>query len=181
MLIRVRRLNINLILALAFVVCSANGCYGPEHALKKETAMLGIHVETNVHTSGDKATRISVFRASPIELTIEKQPFVNEAFLSDAHVVSVMDGFAITLQLDRRGTMLLEQYTAGNMGRHLAIEVQYGKDLVEHRWLAAPLINHRISNGVLTFTPDATREEADKIVLGLSNVAKQVREKSFPF
>jgi hypothetical protein len=30
---------------------------------------------------------------------------------------------------------------------------------------------------VLTFTPDASREETEQIVLGLNNVAKKVREK----
>ena len=51
-------------------------------------------------------------------------------------------------------------------------------DLAENRWLAAPVIPSRIGNGVLTFTPDASREEADQIVLGLNNVAKKVQDKS---
>ena len=180
MLIRARRLNSNFLLGLGLVVLCAAGCNSPEHARKKETATIAIHIETGAQ-AGEKASRISVFRASPIELTVEKQPFIHEAFLTEAHVVSVMDGFAITLQFDRRGTLLLEQYTAGNLGRHFAIEVQFGKDLAQQRWLAAPVIQRRISNGVLTFTTDATREEAEQIVLGLSNVGKKIHEQSFPF
>jgi preprotein translocase subunit SecD len=177
MLIRAQRLNIYLLLAA--VICWMSGCTGPEHAKKKQAATLAIHLETSAH-SGEKASKISVFRASPIELTVEKEPFITEAFISEAHVISVMDGFGVTIQLDRRGTLLLEQYTAGNLGRHFVIEVRFGKDLEQQRWLAAPVINHRISNGVLTFTPDATREEADQIVLGLNNVAKKVHAES-PF
>ena len=44
----------------------------------------------------------------------------------------------------------------------------------DYRWLAAPVISHRISDGVLVFTPDATREEAEEIALGLNNVSKKV-------
>jgi hypothetical protein len=37
-------------------------------------------------------------------------------------------------------------------------------------WLAAVLIRQRNSTGVFRFTPDASREEADRIVRGLRNV-----------
>jgi len=37
--------------------------------------------------------------------------------------------------------------------------------------LAAPLIQRRISDGVLSFTPDATRADTDEIALGLNNEA----------
>src|ERR1051325_5408464 len=138
MRIRAQRLNIYfLLVAGIWWTCS---CTGPEHGRTKEAATIAIHIETSSH-SGEKAARVSVFRASPIELTVEKQPFVTEAFLSEAHVISVMDGFSITVQLDRRGTLLLEQYSAGNLGRHFAIEVQFGKQLEHQRWLAAPVIN----------------------------------------
>ena len=49
---------------------------------------------------------------------------------------------------------MLEQYTAANPGRHLVIFGQWGDKLADGRWLAAPLITHRISNGLLAFTPD---------------------------
>jgi hypothetical protein len=38
------------------------------------------------------------------------------------------------------------------------------------------MTNKRISDGVLVFTPDASREEADRIVLGLNNVAKEAQK-----
>jgi hypothetical protein len=44
------------------------------------------------------------------------------------------------------------------------------------RWIAAPLLSGRISTGLFAFTPDTTREEADRIARGLNNVAEQVRK-----
>jgi hypothetical protein len=35
-------------------------------------------------------------------------------------------------------------------------------------------MNKRITDGVLVFTPDTTREEAENIALGLNNVAKSL-------
>jgi hypothetical protein len=45
------------------------------------------------------------------------------------------------------------------------------------RWIAAPVIHGRISNGSLVFTPDASREEADEIARGLTNIAKKIAAK----
>jgi hypothetical protein len=176
MMVRFGRFNIYLLLSLA--ACLFAGCSTPEErARKKETAALNVHLETSPQT-GDRAESITVSRTSPIHLTVERDPFLSEAFVSEAKVISVMDGFAISIQFDRRGTWLLEQYSAANRGRHLAIRASFGKELAEARWLAAPRISTRIANGVLTFTPDATREEADQIVLGLNNVAKKIQDQS---
>jgi len=50
--------------------------------------------------------------------------------------------------------------------------------LKNERWLAAPVISRRIPDGVLVFTPDASRAEADDIVLGLNNIAREVEKKN---
>jgi hypothetical protein len=39
-------------------------------------------------------------------------------------------------------------------------------------------MNERILDGTLTFTPDATREETERIVRGLNNVAIRAGNKS---
>ena len=94
-----------------------------------------------------------------------------------AKVIDTPGGFAIEIQFDETGTWLLEQYSAANPGGHFVIFGQWGDKLVNGRWLAAPLITHRIANGVLAFTPDCSREEADQLVLGLNNVAAQIRKR----
>ena len=48
------------------------------------------------------------------------------------------------------------------------------------RWLAAPMITRPIENGVIAFTPDCTREEADIFVLGLNNVAIKLENQAKP-
>jgi preprotein translocase subunit SecD len=113
---------------------------------------------------------------------VQKSPVLDERYVKEAKVVDVRGGFALQFQLDRQGTWLLEQISAQNPGRHLAIFSQFAEPpkepLNKGRWLAAPSINYRISNGVLVFTPDATREEAEQIVIGLNNVAKKLQDKS---
>ena len=74
---------------------------------------------------------------------------------------------------------MLEQYSAANPGKHFAIFGQWGEKLADGRWLAAPLITHRIADGMLSFTPDMSREEADRLVLGLNNVAKKILKGQF--
>jgi hypothetical protein len=49
---------------------------------------------------------------------------------------------------------------------------QWGDKPAIGRWLAAPLISHRMADGVLAFTPDLSRPEADQLVLGLNHVAE---------
>jgi hypothetical protein len=73
---------------------------------------------------------------------------------------------------------LLEQYTASNPGKRVAIFSQFGKKLDQARWLAAPVIYRRISDGVLTFTPDTDLKEAEEIELGLNNHAKETQPKA---
>ena len=63
-------------------------------------------------------------------------------------------------------------------GKRFAIFCKFGEHLKNERWLAAPVISRRIADGVLIFTPDATREEADEIVLGLNNVGREVEKKT---
>ena len=51
---------------------------------------------------------------------------------------------------------------------------------MKDRWLGAPRVTHRIKDGVLIFTPDTDREEAEQIVLGLNNLAEKNGEKLKP-
>ena len=50
------------------------------------------------------------------------------------------------------------------------------KNVSENRWLAAPMISRRISDGVLAFTPDCDHEEAAQLVLELNNTAKELHK-----
>jgi|SRR6266853_6746773 len=168
-----KRFNIYLFAALA--VALACGCQSPETKKKKELATLRLHVETNPHGMGHTEVA-SILREAPFEVTVEKTAFLTEGNVAEAKVVNAMGGYSISIQFNTEGRMLLEQYTSANQGRRIGVFAQWGKDMAQHRWLAAPAIYKRNANGLLIFTPDASREEAEEIVLGLNNVSKKMRK-----
>jgi len=163
----------NLYLALAAALALLCGCQifrqkGPQGALR-------VHIQTAPNSLGTSQT-ISVMRSDPVLVTISRNPILTEANLVAARVINTPGGFAIEIQFDENGAWMLEQYSAANPGGHFAIFGQWGDKLANGRWLAAPLITHRIANGILAFTPDASREEADQLVLGLNHVAAENRK-----
>ena len=173
MLIRWKCFNTYLLVALAMAgLC---GCSSAEHKRKKEVSTLELHMQVRADPS-ERSTEAKILRDHPITFTIEKAPFLTEAYVKSAKVVDVTGGFELRIEFDQHGTWLLEQVTAENVGRHTAVLSQFGDKMKETRWLAAPMTHRRIADGVLTFTPDATREEAEEIALGLNNLAKKVHQ-----
>jgi len=163
----------NIYLALAVLLGLACGCQTGEPG--KEVGALRVHLEVSPDPAGTSQD-ISVLRADPVLVTIKRDPILTEADIVAAKVIDARGGFAIEIKFDENGTWLLEQYSAANPGRHFAIFGQWSEKPVAGRWLAAPVITHRIADGVLAFTPDCSREEADQLVLGLNNVAKKIRK-----
>ncbi len=147
----------------------------PAHKEKHLAATLQIYLE-NRNDLPEHQQPVSVIRSSPVQLKIQKSPFVTEAFLDEAQVIDSRADFVIMLKFDRHGRLTLEQYSSLNLGRRFVIFSQFGEGLHQNRWLAAPLIQKRITDGVLTFTPDATREEAEEIVKGLNNVIQKAKK-----
>jgi len=150
----------------------------PDYKEKKLAATLQIYLE-NRNDLPEHQRSVSVIRSTPVQLKIQKSPFVTEAFLDEAQVVDTRADFVIMLKFDRHGRLTLEQYSSLNLGRHFVIFSQFGAGVHQSRWLAAPLIQKRITDGVLTFTPDASREEAEEIVKGLNNVAEKAKKGYF--
>jgi preprotein translocase subunit SecD len=180
MMVQAKAFNIYFCLALAIGL--ATGCKtSPEDQQKKKdkklATVLRLHLEMRPDNSGGQET-ISVIRNSPVQISVKKTDFLNEANIAEAAVVDTLGGFSITLKFDRRGRLLLEQYTSANVGRRIAVYAQFGEGLKQSRWLGAPVIRKHVGDGVLTFTPDCSREEADQIVRGLNNVAKKVQSKN---
>ena len=179
MIIGAKRFNTYFLAVLLLAVFC--GCQSPESKKKGQLSALGVHLETNPDGT-DGCEEISVMRNAPVRMIVQKGAFINQNNVTEAKLIDVIGGFALQLQFDRRGTWLLEQYTSGNGGKHLAVFSQFitppEDKLNKGRWLAAPRINRRISNGLLVFTPDATREEADQIALGLNNVARKLKKKT---
>ncbi len=145
---------------------------------KQTVAALRVHLQANSNDAGATVS-VSVLRSDPVSVTIGHDPVLTEANVTAAKVIDTPGGFAIEIHFDESGALMLEQYSAANPGRHFVIFGQWGDKLVNGRWLAAPLITHRINTGALAFTPDITRNEADQFVLGLNNVAAKLQKSIF--
>lgn len=160
----------NIYFALAILLGLAGGCLtSPQD---KVVGALRVHIEINPDPAGSSQA-ISVLRSDPVLVNISHNPILTEASLISAKVIDATGGFALEVHFDENGSWLLEQYSAANPGRHLVVFGQWGDQPADSRWIAAPFISRRISDGVLVFTPDCSRAEADQLVLGLNNVAKQ--------
>lgn len=145
---------------------------------KDEISMLRVHLQASPHTVG-ATVNITVLRSNPVSVTIAHDPILTEASVVAAHVIETPGGFAVEIQFDESATLMLEQYSSANPGLHFVIFGQWGEKAADGRWLAAPLITRRIANGQLAFTPDITRAQADRFVLGLNNVAKKAKKGIF--
>jgi hypothetical protein len=155
------------------------GCVSTSEESKKKKQLSNVRVHVETDRSSDQTSSISVLRSAPMKLNIEREPILDENNVTAAAVVDQPDGtYAIQLTLDRRGSWILERTTVSHRSKHLAIFSFFG----DTRWLAAPLIIGKNSTGMLTFTPDASREECDRIVRGLNNVAAKLnRKENWPF
>jgi hypothetical protein len=179
MIIRAVRFNLYF-WGIALALCGA-GCASSKNKEEKLPATLRLHMETNP-LPGDRSEEVLVLRAAPMPITIEKAPFLNESQIAEAAVVDTPEGFVLLVQFNRQGTWLLEQYSAANSHRRVAIRSQFRISTnVFDRWLAAPMVRGRISDGLISFTPDADRSEAEVIARGLNNVAKKVQPKNDPY
>ena len=69
-----------------------------------------------------------------------------------ARLIDAPGGFAVQVKFDDTGSWTLEQFRHQS-GKHLVIFGQWGDKLDDGRWLAAPLIIHRMAGGTLAFTP----------------------------
>jgi hypothetical protein len=153
-------------LYLAFTVAAVLLCGCQTNKSKKPEASIFIHAEATDDTSFTRT--IKLFREGTVTMKIHQTPMLTERNLVEAKVENVVGGgFAISLKFSPGGQWTLDQYTSLNIGRHYAIFVMFGKDPIITRWIAAPIIDRRISDGMILFTPDCTREEADEIVAGL--------------
>jgi preprotein translocase subunit SecD len=157
-----------------------NGCRStPEEMAEKEKkkyrAVVRVHLEAPRVNDGF-SIQAPIFRESPILLPVTRDPVLYERDVTSASIVEEHGGFAIRIEFNEHGKLVLESITTGNRGRRLAIQSVWK----ESRWLGAPVIAERITDGVIKFTPDATREEAERIVHGLNNVVKAMkREERF--
>jgi hypothetical protein len=166
------RRRFNLYLLAALMAVSACGCKTAQEKKDSELATLRIYLEAGGEDT-DRTMSVPIYRANPIQIQVQKEPVLTEAHVASARMVNALGGFEILIQLNRQGTWLLQDYSATYSGKRYVVFSQFGEKAKETRWLAAPQFNRVISQGILQFTPDCSREEADEIVKGLNNIAKK--------
>ena len=162
------------LISLSVLFC---GCGSAEKRKEsRELTSIRFHIETNPDGT-PYTTTVSVLRSTPIKVSISSASFLDERSVMEAAVTEHDGTFRIQLQFDSRGKFNLESVTQGHLGSRIAIACQFGGP----RWLGAPKITRPIRDGIFTFTPDCSREEADRIVRGLNNFRKKKnRNEHFP-
>lgn len=134
---------------------------------------LRVHVEAR-RDLPERSLPALVGRNSPLPYNVEKVPILNESHVENAVLVDQPGGFVVRIRFDSMGTKLLESYTSAAAGRHLCIITDIDG---EGRWLAAPLVRHRIADGTLSFTADASREEMERLVFGLNETIRKEKKR----
>ena len=166
-----RRFNLYFLPA---ILCLALGCHTQSKDKDKAIGILRVHIESETQAAGGKT--VQVLRAEPVSINIVNQAILSEADLVSARLLEAPGGCALQLQFNSAGAWTLEQFSSINPGKHLVIFGQWGEKKEDGRWLAAPLITRRINNGIISFTPDMSRDDAYRFVLGLNNFSKKMHE-----
>jgi hypothetical protein len=151
---------------LAALLLWTSGCASSQkRADKKQLTAMRLHLEGR--RSGLSSYQ-ATFRTG-LTLDADPSPKLSDYDLSSVTLVDSPTGFAIQLQFNDHGRLVLDNITSAYRGKRLLIFAQWDQG----RWIAAPQMNQRISSGVLVFTPDTSREEAERIILGLNNAIKK--------
>lgn len=165
------RWNINGIFCALALIALLAGCQSSSKKEAKDATLMYFHLEATPD-GNPKNQPVPVFRHNPQLVLINSNHFLSNADIVQASVVDVEGGFAIRVVFDRHGQLALENITASQKGKRIVIYAAFP----EIRWLAAPTITRRITDGAFVFTPDATREESERIVDGLNKVAKKLKK-----
>lgn len=167
------RQRFNLYLLAAALAMLASGCSSTLfHHKKEQIGILRVHIESESSAQGQTKS-ITVLRSQPVLINIFTDPVLTEADVISARLLENPGGFAVEIKFDETAGWRLEEYSAINPGKHLAIFAQWSEKQADGRWLAAPLIVGRMAGASLLFTPDASHEEMQKWVDGLNATAKK--------
>lgn len=135
---------------------------------RREGSTLRFHYVMNPDGTA-RCLPITVYRDRPMTFYIDRTPFLWEASITRATVTSNFGTYGLELEFDRPGAITLQTFTTTYKSRHFAIYSDFG----ESRWLAVPMVTHIATNGIFEFTPDASREETERIARGLNNLARK--------
>jgi preprotein translocase subunit SecD len=172
---RFRRFNLYLVAGMLAVLPA---CQTPE---ERERSKIEATLRFYLEATPDGTARYQMIELAGVPICASTSPFLAENSVKNAVVINTRDGgFALDVEFDKHGLMVLDSVTTANRGRRMILLTQFGKkDSGQERWLGAPKISTRITGGRLVFTPNATREEAEQIALGLNNVRAKADKKTY--
>ena len=102
-------------------------------------AIVRVHVESEGSNTGS-TTNVFVLRSEPVVVNVSKDPILTEADLISARMLETpRGGFSLELRFEQTASWRLEQFTAINPGKHLAVFGHWGEKPEDSHWLAAPL------------------------------------------
>lgn len=159
---------------LLLLLCGCAGVW-PK---KRTPVVLRFHLESVVMDPAHTVS-VAVGRESGLFVAVDGRPILDENNVLDLSVMDQFGGFSCKVLFDRRGTWLLEQASTTHRGRRCVVycEFPYGGTNIS-RWIAAPVLTGRITDGVLIFTPDLTRSEANALVKAVQPVIRKNKKES---
>jgi hypothetical protein len=191
---RLLSFNIYLCAMALFLVtgCAMMGGFDP----KKEYTLVHVFLEAR---NGAK-TGAQLVQVVGTPMYVESEPILTEADLTGAKLIDFPDGtYAIQLTFSDHGMIQLDMTTGSSKRLNLVIYLLFPpKGMKEPKgeggasadnsankatngtprissWSATP-IKGEITNGVLTFSPDASHAEAERIVRGLNNMVQAINK-----
>lgn len=164
----------NFLLAIFIAAAMAvAGCASKDDGKGKPLKHIRVHVESR-HDIQERALVAEIGGPGALKFSVEKLPILNEVHVERAALVDQPEGFQMRLKFDSLGTRILESYSSAALGKHFAIMTEIDG---ETRWIAAPLVRGRLGDGVLTFTPLASREDMERLVAGLNAEVEKRRSR----
>ncbi len=166
--------SFNSILCL-FSLLACAGC-GTTQKKDVQYSLIQFHLEARLDGT-ERTTRVPIFRADPVYIGIQTSPFIDIGYLQKVTLVEKLGSYAVEVQFDETGIRRMESFTTTHRGKRLAIFANFMfEDTEQTRWLGAPVIQQTIKDGILTFTPDASRAETESLIKGLNNAIEEIKK-----
>jgi hypothetical protein len=160
---------------VAALLLGAAGCSTTDEEGAPLLTSLSVHLEAGSGEAGQSGS-IRILRSRPLSINIQFRPFLTQDHVVKAELHDSFGTHDIALHLNREGQLILHNTLRANPGMRIAYFCQFGQE-EEGRWLAAPRYDPREVQDVLVFTPDASRDESVRVVLGLNQIARKAGRK----
>ena len=146
-----------LAVALAAAGCSTFG--------KHEYTSLRVFLQTTPQLPQQERSTVVVSNP-PMNVTVKRLPELSEIDLVKAEAVKTDTRKQLVLQFDRRGTLIISNFTTERRGELYVL-------VLNNIAIAAPVIRDTIADGRLVIDVDQTDADLDKLVKGLNNAVKK--------